>query len=361
MSDVEIHHDRNVVFCKQICHRAVLIEFAELLTELQRAADQEAFYIAEPAGVLHLPDRAADCKHIQIARFQKPDKTVLFIFFHEIDGSVVLRSKDIDKAVEAAAYEPSLKRTVRIREAVQNARFRDLVRQVRVFLTSALRIVSFPSLIAADGTDFSGQHAEGIRNRFVPRFHTEIARTRAVNCRRIAECRQKVRKMRIVGIAEIPFRRRFSDLLEIHIVEILTHQFSAAAGNQAVILFTDVIFCQLFSALFRRRTDADAVLCIAVRAEIQLISHLFPFFLCICKRGLIWLCCASKRWCHEPDRSALFQIFRKSHVLSSFILTLLLPDSYTVSAHPRRSALRRSAQSTVPLLFPALLFRSSPR
>ena len=150
VSDVEIHHDRHVVFSKQIRHGAVLVEFPEFLSELQRAANQKAFHILEPAGVLHLPDCAADRKDVQIARFQKPDKTVLFIFFHKINRSVVLRSKNIDETVETAADESSLKCTVRIREAAQNARFCNLVRQIRIFLASALRIVSFPSLIKAD-------------------------------------------------------------------------------------------------------------------------------------------------------------------------------------------------------------------
>ena len=311
--------------------------------------------------MLHLPDCAADRKDVQIARFQKPDKTVLFIFFHKINRSIVLRSKNIDETVETAADEPSLKCTVRIREAAQNARFCNLVRQIRIFLASALRIVSFPSLIAADGTHFSRQYAKRIHYGFMPRLHAEITRTRTVNSRRIAEGRQKIRKMRIVRIAEIPFRRCLSDLFKIHVIEILAHQLSASAGYQTVILLTDIIFRQFFSAFFRRRTDADAVVRIAVWPKIQLISHLFPFFLCICKRGLVWLCCASKRWCHKADRSALFQIFRKPHVASSFILILLPPDFYTASAHPRRSALRRSAQSTAPLLFPVLPFRSSPR
>ena len=35
MSDVEIHHDRHVVFSKQIRHGAVLVEFPEFLSELR--------------------------------------------------------------------------------------------------------------------------------------------------------------------------------------------------------------------------------------------------------------------------------------------------------------------------------------
>ena len=64
VSQIHIHNHRHLITLQEIIHRMVLIQAHHFLSEDQRAADEEALYMGEPAGVLHLPDGTSYGKYI---------------------------------------------------------------------------------------------------------------------------------------------------------------------------------------------------------------------------------------------------------------------------------------------------------
>ena len=61
-------------------------------------------------------------------------------------------------------------------------------------------------------------------------------------------------------------------------VQNFTHELSAAAGYQTVVLAADIIFGKLFTALFGRIADADAFPGVAVGTKVERISEGGKFF-----------------------------------------------------------------------------------
>ena len=85
----------------------VLIQAHHFLSEYQRAADEKALYMGEPAGVLHLPDSTSYGKYIQIAGLQEPYDAIFLIFPGKIRHPVVTRSQQIYQTVHTAAQQAS--------------------------------------------------------------------------------------------------------------------------------------------------------------------------------------------------------------------------------------------------------------
>ena len=149
----------------------------------------------------------------------------------------------------------------------------------------------------------SAQKCICIRKTLMPRLHAERRRTRAIDRSGIAERRQKICHVRIVGISHVPLRYRCPDLFKIHRVQCLTHQFPATAGDQHLILIAAIILCQFSAARLRRVADPDSAVGITIRSEIQGMSHFPEFFLCVQKCGVIRLSRTPEGWRHKTDRS----------------------------------------------------------
>ena len=145
VSDVEIHHDRHVVFSKQIRHGAVLVEFPEFLSESAAGGQSES--------LSHIgTSRRAPSARLRGGSQRRSDRTLpenqtkpSSLYF---STKSTVPSYFVPRILTRQSRQPPMSRPQMHGphpEAAQNARFCNLVRQIRIFLASALRIVSFPS------------------------------------------------------------------------------------------------------------------------------------------------------------------------------------------------------------------------
>lgn len=85
--------------------RLIWIEAHHVLSEAQRATDQEGFDVFEPASLFHLPHGSADREDVQIAGFKKPDDAILFVALDKVLRFIETGSGQIDETIHAAAEE----------------------------------------------------------------------------------------------------------------------------------------------------------------------------------------------------------------------------------------------------------------
>ena len=84
MSEIDVHNYRDMVGKCDGQYRLIWIEAHHVLSEAQRATDQEGFDVFEPASLFHLPHGSADREDVQIAGFKKPDDAILFVALDKV-------------------------------------------------------------------------------------------------------------------------------------------------------------------------------------------------------------------------------------------------------------------------------------
>ena len=135
----------------------------------------------------------------------------------------------------------------------------------------------------------------------MPWLHAKGRRTGSVDRGSIAQRRKQISQVCIVRITHVPLGSRLAQRFKIHMPQNLTHQLSAAAGDQDIILLSLIIFHQFSCALLRCVADAHSFHGITVRTKIQLIAQLLKFLLRILKTSSVWLDGTAKRRRHKTD------------------------------------------------------------
>ena len=105
MSEIDVHNYRDMVGKCDGQYRLIWIEAHHVLSEAQRATDQEGFDVFEPASLFHLPHGSADGEDVQIAGFKKPDDAILFVALDKVLRFIETGSGQIDETIHAAAEE----------------------------------------------------------------------------------------------------------------------------------------------------------------------------------------------------------------------------------------------------------------
>ena len=277
----------------------------------------------KPSRMLHLPDRPAHSHYGKITGFQKPDESILLVLFEEIPHLVVSCPNQVYQAVHASSQKSALKENFFIllcragaQKRFQYLFFCEAVGRQRIFFLEGhphIQPAHLPVRISLNSFLLPRQQIISVLNGSVPGLHSETSRAGAVNRSCIAQSWQKKGKISIIGKTHVPLGGGGPNPLKIHIIQNLTHQFPASAGNQRLILLPAIPLRQFFPAGIWGIADADSFFLITVGSQIQGMPLRLKCLKSVVKHGPIRLYATAKRRRYKADGSVLTQRYRISH------------------------------------------------